>query len=121
MKVLNGSAKHNPGREKDPHLMPQPPVGLGDPPDFFSDDLKTIWVEVSKTIPNGVACESDRTSFEMLCRVIHQIRTSDQFISSQCSQFVSLASRFGLTPADRQKVRVIENPKDNPFDDFGTL
>lgn len=117
LKLINGSAKHNPDRHRDDHLIPEPKkLDVGNPPRYFNKELKKVWREVKKIIPDGVAGDSDRISFEMLCLVIYRIRTSDDFVASHFQQYIALSSRFGLTPSDRQKVKIPEPKKKSGFD-----
>ena len=116
LKVLNGSAKQHPERHRDDHLIPEPENDIGEAPSHLDAAVALIWDEVVELIPQGVAGDSDRLALELLCRVLFEIRTSEKFIASHYQQFVSLASRFGLTPADRQRVKVPEKPKASGFD-----
>ena len=117
LKLLNGSAKQHPERHREDHLIPEPENGIGSAPKHLDPEVQVIWDEVVELIPKGVAGDSDRLSLELLCRVLFEIRTTEKFIASHYQQFISLASRFGLTPADRQRVKVPEKPKTSGFDD----
>lgn len=116
LKILNGSAKHNPDRHREDHLIPEPENGIGEPPAHLDAACAEIWNELVEIIPNGVAGDSDRISLEFLCRIIYEVRTSEKFTASHYQQYVSLAARFGLTPSDRQRVKVPEKPKASGFD-----
>lgn len=117
LKLLNGSAKQHPERHREDHLIPEPEHELGDAPDTLGAEYVPIWDELVSIIPAGVTGDSDRISLEFLCRLIFEIRTSDTFTASHYQQYMSFASRFGLTPADRQRVKVPEKPKKSGFDD----
>jgi len=117
LKLINGSAKKHPERHKDDHLNPKPRLGIGKPPTSLDDELKAIWSELEKVCADGVLAKSDRLAFEMLCRTIRAIRNSDTFVSSQYTQFVSLASKFGLSPSDRQNIHLPHQKERSPFDD----
>jgi hypothetical protein len=66
---------------------------------------------VKRSCP-GVLFESDRDHFEMCVRLCTKMRYRfDQMTAAEMSQFISLGSRFAMTPADRSRVTVAAAPK----------
>lgn len=117
LKLINGSAKQHPERHREDHLIPTPAGELGEAPDDFNASEVKAWNEVKSQLPAGVAFDSDRIAFEMLIRLVVKMRTADDIVASHYTQFISLSSRFGMTPSDRQRVKIPEKPKSGSFDD----
>lgn len=117
LKIVSGSAKKNPQRHKDDHLIPEPVESIGNPPSCLTDNQKAIWNECLKIIPDGVAKISDRLALEMLCRITESLRTNDDIVSAQYTVFNSLIARFGLSPSDRQNVKLPSTKNKSSFDD----
>jgi phage terminase small subunit len=124
-----GSYIINPERKRD--AEPKGGGPLGGPPKYLMDEEKKIWKEIAKRLPNGVAFESDRDSFEMLVRLTHVMRYSGKTLtladeseftvpdmkSAERATLISLWSRFAMTPSDRSKVSVDKEP-DDEFQSF---
>ncbi len=93
---------------------------IGNPPTYLSKDEKKIRKELTKQSLPGVLKFSDRASFELLVRLTSTMRSNYANMRvADKSLFVSLCSRFALTPADRSKVNV-EQPKKSNLQAFLT-
>ena len=65
----------------------------------------------------GVLGEGDKMAFEMLVRLIHEMRTAfEDMNGAKLSQLNSLLSKFGMTPSDRTTIDVPKEKKINPFE-----
>lgn len=111
LKIINGSAKHNPDRHREDHLIPDDVGPLGDPPENLDEHLKCIWEEIVHQVHPDIIQQSDRLTLEQFCRVVHEIRTGDKFVSAQHQRYQAYAAMFGMSPADRQRVKIKEKPK----------
>lgn len=113
---LVGAYKKNPQRKR--KSEPKPAQGIGK---FIEGpvDLSSIWDEVvAQTVP-GVMTMSDRLALEMVCRLMAEIRSKPDEISvGKVTALCNLLGRFGLTPADRAKVTVPEEEKEDEWDGF---
>jgi hypothetical protein len=111
-----GAFAKNPNRERSSEPTTNQPIG--NPPTYLSKPEKKIWKELVKQSLPGVLKYSDRAAFELLVRLTSTIRTDYATMRvADKSLFVSLCSRFALTPADRSKVSV-EQPKKSSLQMF---
>jgi phage terminase small subunit len=101
-------------RESEPETSDKKP--LGDAPAYLSEFQKEVWAQLSAQMLPGVCFESDRTSFELLVRLVCKMRT-DTINRSEVSSLIALTGRFAMNPADRSKVAV-EKPKESKLDKF---
>ena len=60
-------------RESEPETSDKKP--LGDAPAYLSEFQKEVWAQLSAQMLPGVCFESDRTSFELLVRLVCKMRT----------------------------------------------
>jgi phage terminase small subunit len=84
-----------------------------DPPDYLGKEEKKVWRDIVKHACPGVLFASDQDAFQLYVRLVAKMR----YHFSEMSQFVSLASRFAATPADRSKV-VVEKKKESSLSEF---
>lgn len=60
----------------------------------------------------GVLGNSDRLALEVLCHLIIQFRTDPvEFPAMKLSRMEAIMGKFGMTPADRNKIKM---PSDEP-------
>jgi phage terminase small subunit len=113
-----GAFGKNPNRQR--NAEPTTDQSIGNPPTHLSQPEKKIWRELTKQALPGVLKYSDRAAFELLVRLTSTMRTDYATMRvADKSLFVSLCSRFALTPADRSKVAV-EQPKKSNLQAFLT-
>jgi hypothetical protein len=87
---------------------------LGSPSPQLSLVEKRVWRDMVKRACPGVLFESDRDHFELCVRLCTKMRYNfDKMNAAEMSQFISLGSRFAMTPADRSRVTVAAAPKSN--------
>jgi phage terminase small subunit len=101
-----GAFKLNPDRGRDRALEPQGVGELGGPPDWLQPELVNIWLELSAVLPKGVGTATDRQAFSVLCRYTVEQRTLGMLESKDASQYLKLLSVFGMTPADRSRIKL---------------
>jgi hypothetical protein len=107
-----GSFIHDPARAR----LNEPTSGkpIGSPPCYLSLEEKRVWRELVKHSCPGVLFESDREHFELLTRLTAKMRYHfEKMTAPEMSHFISLGSRFAMTPADRSRVTVAAAPKSN--------
>ena len=120
-KILNG----NPGRRPLPDNEPQFD-GVPQMPEWLDDDGRALWDSVvSKLTAAGVSREIDSPSLAAMCRwwslwrrLDRQLNSGEMAWKDICAasaawkQFSAIASKFGLTPVDRTKLKVDKLPTD---------
>lgn len=124
LKELNGSAAHDPGRVN--QNAPVPARGIGPAPDHFCEARVELWDYLVRIMHPGVLGEPDRLTFELMVELYYRHRFGDREKDSvlpvlnggEMNQLISLAARFGMTPADRQKISMPEGKKKNAFGDL---
>jgi hypothetical protein len=93
---------------RDRHGLPSPAwmlEPLGAPPADWLPLAKGLWQEVANQIPHGVATKSDRVTFEILIRMLAQVRETPAALTpALASQIRVCAGAFGMSPADRAKL-----------------
>lgn len=118
--LLKGADKAHPERYRNRVRRSAP--GIGEAPAYLSGDAAVVWLELAATLPPGVLTVADREAFAALCDLIAERREAPrEFSGAKYSVLVSLLSRFGMTPSDRAKVQVTDEPEApaNPFTEFG--
>jgi len=104
-----------------PERYPEVPVSghpLGNPPEHMDDGPSACWFEISSYLPPSVLTGGDRIALEMASELLWGFRQSPQdFPTSKLATMINLMARFGMTPADRNKLGGQEKskPKGNAF------
>lgn len=114
---LKGATKHDPQRyRKEP---PKAELTLGHAPEHMCEAAKKCWFEISTYAPKGVLTGAERIPLEALSNLLAEYREDPrEFAVGKYTHLIGLLARFGMTPADRQKLGT-EKPKDeNAFDEF---
>jgi phage terminase small subunit len=106
-----GAFKHDPQRKERRQAEPKPTGALGEPPEYFTDELHGIWCEMETNCPVGVLTNADRWLVELACQLMLKFRTIGLLpkvgmTGAELSQLVICLSRMGMTPADRSRVGV---------------
>lgn len=118
-KKLNG----NPGRRP---LNEQEPAATGDPikPSWLDEEASSFWDSVvPRLVTMGVAKEADSELLAAMSRWWSIWRSCDKLLvggilewkvvctaSAAWKQFSAIASKFGLNPSDRQRLKVTPKP-----------
>lgn len=68
----------------------------------------------------GVLGNSDRLALEILCHLIIQFRKNPtEFASMKLSRMEAIMGKFGMTPADRNKIKMpTDEPEKKPEDAY---
>ena len=115
---LKGAIAKDPQRYKGE--PPKSVMPLGEAPEYLSGGACEAWFEISTYAPPNVLTGADRLMLEMACELTAEFREDPRsFNSSKMAQLVGMLARFGMSPADRQKLS-IEKPKTDE-DDFEVL
>jgi hypothetical protein len=102
-----GAAEHNPKRYKARKVAPQPEGVLGDPPNYFDEQLGDMWREIANYAPPGVLTSADRFLVEITSKLLHRFRSlhpDDKLSPVELGHLRSCLGSMGLTPADRGRV-----------------
>jgi len=100
--------RHGPLPSPLAHLEP-----LGPPPSGWLPAAKALWAEIGGMIPLGVACKSDRLTFELLVRLVAKVREKPESLTpALASQIRACAASFGMSPADRARVSALRADDD---------
>jgi hypothetical protein len=112
-----GSFLRHPERERARSSEPAPSGALGDPPDKLGREEKEAWHYLAALLAPGVASSMDRASMEeMAClRVICRRKRGARATAAERQLYKSYLAAFGMTPADRSRVKVDKDP--SPADD----
>ena len=86
---------------------------IGAPPAYLTPDEKKVWKQLAKQALPGVLMQSDRLMFSVLVRLANKHYTGAAMMASETSQMIQLSSKFALNPADRSKVSVEHDDKDD--------
>jgi hypothetical protein len=113
-----GAFENHPERKEDRANEPVPTGELGDPPAVLTPLQKALWAELAEIIPPGVARNADRWAIEMAVRIMSRVRTG-RAKGNEYSTLKSLLASFGMTPADRSRVKATIAPKEDEWADFG--
>ncbi len=117
MLVIQGGlrATRHRDRENEPEII-EP---LGGPPLSWPAEAKLLWGELSDLLPPGVATKSDRLTFELLCRLVGNMREGPEGLTAALAgQIRATCGLFGMSPADRSRVTGARPPEQNPFAKF---
>jgi len=101
----SGSLKKNPSRVR---ITPTPKGELGSPPKHLTPEVRATWLELVRSIAEGVLTRADRFQVEIAATLMHKFRTGgltkDGISAAQLSQLHSALGKLGASPADRNKV-----------------
>ena len=105
--------------------IPEPaPAGSTAPPDDLTDPERAIWAQVVPYIAPGLIAACDIHELAKSCRLEAQGDTSwdekDFKLALRCWAAASaIWYRFGITPAERSRIRAPEQPKENKWASVG--
>ena len=116
-----GAYKKNPSRKQSGE--PKPRMGIGSAPTVTnaSVEFASVWDEVVGMVCPGVLGNSDRIALEAMCHLLIQFRLDPlDFPATKLSRLEALLGKFGMTPADRAKIKISdddepEKPEDQYF------
>jgi hypothetical protein len=107
LRIAQGTAHRNKHRQNND--APIPVRGIGEPPQHLNKKEAAAWDEIVGITYAGTMGEGDRIALEMLVKLLLILRENfEEMSAQQMVRLHALLSGFGLTPADRNKVRVIQ-------------
>ncbi len=113
---LRGAFKVKPSRKRTNEPKPIGDIGK------FSigpTDIAGVWAEIEAQIATGVLTIGDRTAFELLCRLVADMRSKPKdFTAGKVGLMALLLAKFGLTPSDRSRVSVAADTPAGEWADF---
>lgn len=121
VREVEGTAHRN--KQRINHDAPEVTMGIGEPPEFLTEDEKETWNYLVGIMPAGVLSETDRPTFEVLAKLFYRFRNGDYEKDSvlpalngaELNKMVSIMGTYGMNPSDRQKIKVEKKKKENPF------
>ena len=116
--VMKGALKTHPDRYR--NAVPKNKRPFGHPPKHLPDAAKAIWFEFEEYSLPGVLTAAERPTFELLCLLFAEFREDPRkFPAPKLNTIVGCLGRLGMTPADRQKIVVVEDEdKEKPHQEF---
>ena len=94
------------------------PVGLlGQPPPHLLPAEKEAWLQISETIAPGVATSADMLLVEIVAVTMARFRDGT-ITGAQMSALMRGLSQMGMSPADRSKIVVAKEDKNERFSRF---
>jgi hypothetical protein len=110
----------NTTRHRDRGREPKAAGNLGAPPNNWKAPGRSLWYELRKQIPEGVATASDRAAFELLVLLFGHVRAApDDLSPALAAQLRCALGMFGLYPASRAALSVPPPRKsDDPASEF---
>jgi hypothetical protein len=107
----SGAFQHDPKRRRDHE--PDTGRGVGPPPDWLTEGERQAWDQLVADTAAGVWQSSDKAFLEQLARMLAKSREGPEvFGTKSMTLFVSMLARAGMTPADRSKVYVKPDGKE---------
>ncbi len=117
-----GSFMRHPERKRARANEPVPSRSLSEPPQYLAPAEMLIWQELSAKLPAGVAFDSDETAFEVLVCLVFAFRKRQALalphVVGELSAMNKLFTQFGMTPADRSKVKTSDENTQDPLEAF---
>lgn len=114
---LKGTFKQNPKRKRPP--APTAKKFNPRPPAHMPEDVRKIWWEVIKAVPDGVLRSSDRMHVEIMAHLLYEFRQDPAgMLTSRIARLNQCMGYLGLNPHARETMSIPEPPKPNKFDDL---
>ena len=135
-------AEGNPGKQKLPPSEPKPKVEIPSCPSYLDSDAKKEWNRISKILKKyKLITQADRTALAIYCqeysafiRATVELSKEELVIptvtggiqknplavlrNQSANTLVKYLNEFGLTPASRSKVAMLENEKEDDLNQF---
>ena len=116
---LRGTFKKDPKRRR--KVAKPVDLPLGSPPAHLSPQQVDVWHEIQRIAPPNVLKMTDRMSLELFSCLMTEFRMDPiAFSSARVAQLMALFARFGMTPADREKISLDQGEITPPkYAEFG--
>lgn len=108
--AANGGFAINPSRKR----VDLPSAGqVVGPPEYLTEDEKTVWQELLATSPEGVLQASDSVALELAATLLADYRKDrTSFNAGRLAVLQKALSSIGRTPVDRGRVAAPVAPQD---------
>lgn len=114
---LKGATRHDPQRYRG--SIAKHPDPVGEPPALMSDNELLAWQEVVDRSLPGVLTKTDAFFVEFAARHLAEYRENPpEFPAARFRNLMSVLSKLGFSPSDRQAFSIESPPEDNPFNQF---
>ena len=98
----------------DTYSLPGDLRDRADNPNHLKPWIAHICRHATLAVPAGVACQSDRAAFELLCLLWADIRSdSTNVIPAMSAQLRAMLASFGMTPSSRAALSVPPPPRES--------
>lgn len=116
---LNGAFKANPQRRR--KVIHPAPTDLGAPPAWMTREQAAVWHEIMEIAPPNIIKSTDAIAVSVFACLVCEFRADPVlFSSARVAQLMGFFSRFGMTPADREKISIDQGEITPPkFAEFG--
>lgn len=130
--ALRGAFENHPERMAARIDEPQgePLVMPVDPPPYLNEFEHDMWIELGNRMHGRIMIDGDLAAFELMVMCMTEVRYPGASVDrwgyphvhprdpKKMSLLITLFSRFGMTPSDRSRVKVIRETKSGPADEF---
>ena len=117
---LTGAFKKNPDRAIDRAEEPEPVGSIGAAPAHLLVREQKCWAEIVSIMPPGVAFDSDRIALEQFATLLAFCRKCKwQVTEKTLTRMEAMYARFGMTPADRTRIKVKTEEKKTETPAYG--
>ena len=107
----SGAYKKDPARAR--HHEPDTGRGVGPAPEWVADEVRQAWDAIVSDTAPGVWQSSDRVFLEVLSTQVARFRREGEAYGIQrIGVLLSMLARGGMTPSDRSRVFVGQQPSD---------
>jgi hypothetical protein len=95
---------------------PKDPEGIGKMPKDLDDYEKIAWKNIVNEAIPGVLRRADRQAVKIAAKLLAK---SDQNKDTQAdrNQLIRLLGQFGMTPSERSRISLIQEPAKNEFEE----
>ena len=112
--LLKGAHKVNAARYAEE--VPKSDLPFGEPPAHMPQDARDVWAEIESLAIPGVLTGADRLTFEIMCNTFAEYRRDpENFQTARITALLAMLSRFGMSPADRNRLAAPAKPKSKTF------
>ena len=111
---ITGADRNHPSRfarRSAPQTVP-----LGEPLDWMKGEQRAAWDLIRREVP--WLMESDRALVEIAASIRARVMAGEEVGVSALNQLRMCMAQMGATPADRSKVAVPDEPREDPTDRF---
>lgn len=114
---LKGADKVHPERYR--KKVPKSDSPVGSAPEGMSESARACWFELESYAIPGTLTWAERPMLEMAANLFAEYRAAPtEFAIGKYNPLIGMLARFGLSPADRQKLSIDSPKEDDPYDNL---